>query len=123
MNYPLNLSFKLLALASQIYITDAAGSTLGYAKQKMFKLKEDVRIFADESQTIELYQIKADRLIDFSARYSFIDSRTGRLIGSIKRRGMRSLWSAHYEIFDGENVAMTITEENAMIKIIDALVG
>lgn len=123
MNYPIDFTFKLLALASQIYIRDARGDLLGYAKQKMFKLKEDVRIFADENQTQELYQIKADRVIDFSARYNFIDSRTGQSIGSIKRRGMRSLWKASYEIFDGERVVMEIKEENAMIKVFDALVG
>ncbi len=123
MNYPLKLSFKLLALASQIYVTDASGNTVGYAKQKLLKLKEDVRIFSDTAQTEELYQIKADRLIDFSARYSFFDSRTGQLLGAVKRRGMRSIWSAHYEIFDNDQIVMEIKEENAWIKVFDALVG
>ena len=123
MNYPLKLSFKLLALASQIYVTDASGKTVGYAKQKLLKLKEDVRIFSDTSQTEEIYQIKADRLIDFSARYSFSDSRTGRFLGAVKRRGMRSIWSAHYEIFDNDQIVMEIKEENAWIKVFDALVG
>jgi hypothetical protein len=59
MNYPLDLSFKLLALASQIYIRDANGNLFGYVKQKLFKLKEDINIFADESQTRQLYNIKA----------------------------------------------------------------
>lgn len=123
MNYPLNLSFKLLALASQVSVTDAHGNPLGYAKQKLLKLKEDVRIFSDASQNVELYQIKADRVIDFSARYNFFDSRTGHALGALKRRGMRSLWSAHYEIFDGDQIVMEIKEENAWIKVADALVG
>lgn len=123
MNYPISLTFKLLALASQIYIRDASGNLLGYAKQKLLKLKEDVRIFADEAQTQELYQIKADRVIDWSARYNFIDSRTGQTLGSIKRRGMRSLWKAQYEIYDGDAVVMEIKEENAWIKIVDGLIG
>ncbi len=69
MNYPIELSFKLLALASQIYIRDGGGNLIGYCKQKMFKLKEDINIFADEGQTHLLYNIKADRVIDFSAKY------------------------------------------------------
>lgn len=123
MNFPINLSFKLIALGSRIYVTDAAGATLGYAKAKKFKLKEDVRVFSDDTQTTELYQIKADRMLDFSARYNFYDSRTGQTLGAIKRLGMRSLWRAHYEILDGEHVAMEIREESAMIKIVDALAG
>lgn len=123
MNYPLDLSFKLLAIASQIYIRDANGSLIGYVKQKLFKLKEDINIFTDESQTQLLYNIKADRVIDFSARYNFIDS-GGRELGSIKRRGMRSLWRANYEIFDAAgNQVMKINEENGWIKVVDALIG
>ena len=44
MNYPLNLSFKLLALASQIYVRDANGNLIGYVKQKLLKLKEDINV-------------------------------------------------------------------------------
>lgn len=123
MNYPLELSFKLLAIASQIYIRDANGQLLGYVKQKLFKLKEDINIFADESQTQHLYNIKADRVIDFSAKYNFTDA-AGNQLGSIKRQGMRSIWRANYEIHDQtSNGVMKINEENGWIKVVDSLVG
>jgi hypothetical protein len=51
MNYPLDLSFKLLALASQIYVRDSQGNLVFYVKQKMFKLKEAITVFGDEAQT------------------------------------------------------------------------
>jgi uncharacterized protein YxjI len=123
MNYPLSLSFKLLALASQIYIRDANGNLLGYVKQKMFKLKEDINIFADEKQTQLLFNIKADKMIDWSANYSFTDAR-GNYLGSIKRQGMRSIWKASYDIFDARgSQVMKIHEENGWIKVADALFG
>jgi uncharacterized protein YxjI len=123
MNYPITLSFKLLALASQIYIRDANGNLLGYVKQKLLKLKEDINVFADERQTQHLFNIKADRVLDFSARYNFTDSR-GAFLGSIKRQGMRSIWKARYEISDaGGNPVMQIQEENGWIKVGDALFG
>jgi uncharacterized protein YxjI len=123
MNYPIDLSFKLLALASQIYVRDASGAMLGYVKQKLLKLKEDINVFADESQTRVLYNIKADRVLDFSARYTFRDA-SGNVIGAVRRKGMRSLWKATYEIEDGHsNQSMTIHEENAWIKVFDALAG
>lgn len=124
MQYPITLSFKLLALASQISILDANGQLLGYAKQKLLKLKEDIRIFSDQSQTTELYSVKADRVIDFSARYNFFESPTGNLLGSIRRRGMRSLWRVHYEIFDSsDRMILQIKEEKGWVKVVDALVG
>ncbi|MBA3692398.1 MAG: hypothetical protein H0W77_03000 [Acidobacteria bacterium] len=123
MNYPIELTFKLLALASQIYIRDANGNLIGYVKQKLFKLKEDINVFADESQTKLLFNIKADRIIDISARYNFTSS-SGQFIGSIKRQGMRSIWKAHYEISDANNQqVLQISEENAWTKVFDALVG
>lgn len=123
MNFPVDLTFKLLALASQIYVRDANGNLLGYVKQKLLKLKEDINVFADESQTTVLYNIKADRVIDFSARYTFRDG-MGNVIGSIKRKGMRSIWKANYEISDGaDNHIMNINEENGWVKVVDSLVG
>lgn len=123
MNYPIELSFKLLALASQIYIRDSSGQLTGYVKQKLFKLKEDINIFADEAQTRLLYNIKADRVLDFSANYAFTDA-SGRFLGSIKRQGMRSLWKANYDIFDSASTpVMKINEENGWVKVIDAFAG
>lgn len=123
MNYPLNLSFKLLALASQIYVRDANGNLIGYVKQKLLKLKEDINVFADEGQTQHLFNIKADRIIDFSAKYNFT-SASGQPLGSISRKGMRSIFKAHYLIFDENGTqTMEIHEENGWIKVVDALLG
>jgi uncharacterized protein YxjI len=123
MNFPVDLTFKHFALASQIYVRDTSGNLLGYVKQKLFKLKEDINVFADESQTTVIYNIKADRVIDFSARYTFRDG-TDNVVGSIKRQGMRSIWKANYEVADAnDRHIMTIHEENGWIKVVDALVG
>ena len=51
MDYPLQLSFKLLALAPQIYVRDRAGQLRMYVKQKLLKLKEQVTVFAARSDT------------------------------------------------------------------------
>ncbi len=123
MKYPIDLSFKILALASQIYIREADGRLIGYVRQKLLKLKEDVNVYADENQTQIRFNIKADRVLDFSARYNFTDG-GGNLLGSIKRQGMRSLWKARYDIFDaGERQVFQINEEKGWVKVIDALAG
>ncbi|MFN6565652.1 hypothetical protein [Dendronalium sp. ChiSLP03b] len=120
MQYPLELTFKFWALAPQMSIVDAQGSLVFYVKQKLFKLKEAITIFADAEQTRPLYYIKADRIIDFSARYDFSDS-NGTYIGSVKRRGLKSLWRARYDIFDGDTTTLNIQEKNPWVKIADAL--
>jgi hypothetical protein len=73
MQFPLTLEFKKVALSPQISVLDASGNLIFYVKQKLFKLKEAITIFADREQTQPLYSINADRVIDFSARYRFKD--------------------------------------------------
>jgi len=122
--YPLTLSFKILALASQATVTDANGRTVLYTRQKILKFKEHVEIWTDTSQATRLADIKANKVIDWSARYFFTDS-AGGPIGSVGRRGWRSLWKAHYEAFNpGDNVPdFSIQEENAWTKVLDGLLG
>lgn len=120
MQYPLELTFKFWALAPQISVVDSQGNLAFYVKQKLFKLKEAITIFADSDRTLPLYSIKADRIIDFSARYDFSDS-NGSYLGAVKRRGLKSLWRARYDIFDGDVTNLNIQEQNPWVKIADAL--
>jgi hypothetical protein len=114
------MNFKILAIAPQIFVRDATGAEIMYVKQKLFKLKEAINIFSDQSQTNQLYSIKADRIIDFSARYNFSNSQNLN-IGAVKRKGMRSLWKASYDILEGDMVKFQIQEENAFVKLMDGL--
>ncbi len=122
--YPLTLSFKVLALASQATVTDATGRTVLYTKQKMFKFREHVEIWTDKSQGTRLAEIKANKMIDWSARYFSTDSDGGE-IGSVGRRGWRSICKAHYETFNpGDNTPdFSIHEENAWTKVADSFLS
>ena len=122
MNFPLRLTFKLLAVAPQITVTEASGSLLLLVRQKAFKLKESVKVFADEQQSRLLATIEADRVIDWSASYH-IRSADGRDLGVVRREGMRSLWRAHYELVAGDGRVMTLREENPWTKLADGIFG
>ncbi len=123
MDYPLQMRFKILALAPQIHVTDAANKTVCYVQQKMFRLKENVSVFRDESKQALLCEIKADRMIDWSACYHFIDA-SGVAFGGVRRKGMRSIWKAHYQLLDeSDQHYAAIQEENPLAKVGDALLG
>ena len=123
MNYPLTLTFKFWTLGQQVQVLDSLGNIVCHVKQKAFKLKEDVLVFADEGQTQQVCRIQADRVLDFSANYT-ITLPDGRTIGKVKREGMKSLWKSSYQMLDANgNQVGLIHEENPWIKIADALVG
>ncbi|HEX8292629.1 MAG TPA: hypothetical protein VF570_12785 [Pyrinomonadaceae bacterium] len=122
MNFPLDLSFKIVAISPQVTARDASGNVVLYTKQKAFKLKEAVTVFADVEQTRPLYTINADRVLDFNAKYNIADA-SGRRLGAVARKGRKSLWRAEYEVLDGGGPPMTIREENGWVKVGDALFG
>ena len=122
MQYPLNLSFKLLTFGQRIVASDADGNVLMFIKQKMFKLKEKVEIYNDEKQSQLIFRIEADRMLDFSANYSFTDAE-GNPWGSVRRKGMRSLWAAHYQVMQEGQVDMEIREEGPMKKVLESILG
>jgi hypothetical protein len=124
LQYPLTLSFKILALASQATVTDAAGRTVLYTRQKLLKFREHVEIWTDNTQGTRLADIKANKIIDWSARYTATDA-TGSELGNVGRRGWRSMWRAHYEVFNpgDQTPDFSIREENPGAKILDSLLG
>jgi uncharacterized protein YxjI len=121
--YPLTLTFKFLTISSYIRVVDATGQLVGYVKQRAFRLREDVTIFADEGQTQPLFHIKADRIIDIGATYS-IRTADGRPLGAVRQRGMRTLWRATYDILDESGSAVGLVhEKDVWTKVIDGLIG
>ena len=122
MNYPLTLTFKVIALAPQLAVTDADGKLVFYVRQKLLKLREAVTVYADREQKRPVTEIKADRILDFNAVYGFEDTQ-GRRFGAVRRAGMRSLWKAHYEVLRGDSPVLTIREDSAFVRFMDGVIG
>ena len=123
LKYPLTFTFNIATLANDFTATDASGRVVAYVRQKMFKLKEDIQIYSDESRSRVNYHIRADRWLDWSAAYAFYDE-TGREFGKVARKGWRSLWKAEYEIVDAHDQGQyKVQEENGWVKVLDGLVG
>lgn len=124
LNYPLDFKFKITTLSSDFNITDRNGNYVAYVRQKMFRLKEDVVIFSDETRRKELFRIKADRWLDFNASYSITNQFDGQNYGRLARKGMRSFWKATYDVMDRNGQSkFQISEDNAWIKFLDGFVS
>jgi uncharacterized protein YxjI len=122
MNFPLLARFKLMTIGNQISVEDHSGSVVYFARQKAFKLKEAVTVFADEAETRPVFTIAADRVLDISARYT-IAAAGGGEAAVLQREGMKSIWRTSYTIDAGANGKFTIREENPWSKLADGLFG
>src|SRR5690606_29141407 len=82
---------KIFTIAgAKFHIYDGADNLIGFSKQKAFKLKEDIRVYRDESMQQEFLAIKARSVIDFSAAYDVVEPNSGRRLGVFKRAGLTS---------------------------------
>ncbi|MDF1751561.1 MAG: hypothetical protein P1U89_02180 [Verrucomicrobiales bacterium] len=122
MKFPLQLTFPIISVAQQFTVTDADENTVCYVRQKILKIREAIEVFTDKKRTTKICDIKADRIIDFSATYQFFDT-DGKVFGAVARKGMRSIFKAHYEIFENDKADMIINEENPFVKMIDGFIG
>lgn len=121
--YPYDFTFKITTFHNDFTVKDATGNTKAYVKQKLFKLKEHVKVFTDESEKEISYEIKADKWLDFNTAYSFLKP-DGTSIGRIVRKGWKSIWKAHYELFDERDQQdLIIHEKNPWTKVFDSLLG
>src|SRR5690606_11714404 len=107
-------------LAQQLAVHDANDQLMMYVKQKAFKLKETITVFADREQTRPLYHIKADRVIDIGATYTISDA-AGNYMGAVRQHGMRSLWRSRYDIVRGDQVVFTAREQNPWSKVANSI--
>ena len=121
LSYPLDLGFKIVTIGTRIRVTDATGRQVAYVRKKKFKLKEDVGVYEDENQSRLRFRMKADRMLDFSARYA-ISGPDGHPIGTVGRQGVRSMWSSSYALTgaSGRETGI-IREENPWVKVLDGL--
>ncbi|MCK4443365.1 MAG: hypothetical protein KAW09_02400, partial [Thermoplasmata archaeon] len=83
---------KVLTVWNKYWIEDQRGKMLGFAKQKMFRLKEDIRIFTDEKMKQELFKIKQQQILDVWATFAIVDSQTNTTLGFIKRKALASMF-------------------------------
>jgi hypothetical protein len=106
----------LTVVGGKFEIFDPAGNVALFSKQAAFKLKEDIRLFTDESMTTELLSIKARTILDFSAAYDVVDTATGHKVGALKRKGWKSMFRDQWIIMDVyDNEIGSIQEENAFL--------
>lgn len=116
------LKRQFFALTGKFRYYDPAGQLVLFSEQKMFKLREDIRVFADEGKSQEVLQIKARQIIDFSAAYDVIDSATGQKVGTLRRKGFKSMLRDEWEVLDvNDQVIGLLFEDNMGLALLRRL--
>ncbi len=108
------LKRQVLALTGKFRLYTPNGQLVLYSQQKMFRLREDIRVYSDESMSRELLHIQARQIIDFAAAYDVIDPQYQTKIGVLRRKGFRSLVRDAWEILDAQDQPLGVVQEDSM---------
>ena len=107
---------------SYFRVFNAKEELIAYSQKAGFKLREDMRIYTDESMSEELVRISTGQIIDFGASYQVHDSKTGELLGSMKRSGFKSMARDHWTLMgpDGQ-VIYELQEDSLLLALVRRL--
>jgi uncharacterized protein YxjI len=94
-----------------------AGQPVAFARQKRMALREDIRFFADENETQEVFRIKARSVIDVGGRYDVRDA-GGEPIGVLEHHFGKSLLRTTWRIRSPADEELAVAQEkNQMLAI------
>lgn len=109
-----HLKRQILALTGIVRIYNPQGEMLLYSRQRMFRLKEDIRVYRDEEMSQEILQIRARQVLDFSAAYDVVDSLSGHKVGALRRRGWQSLARDEWQILSADDTPIGLIQEDTL---------
>ena len=108
------LKRQALAMTGKFRFYDPTGQLVMFSEQKMFKLREDIRVYSDETKTQEVLSIKARQIVDFSAAYDVVDATTNENVGSLRRKGLKSILRDEWEALNPAGQVVGLLFEDSM---------
>jgi hypothetical protein len=106
---------KIFSWAPCFYINDQSGNALAFLRKKVFTWKDEIRVFTDEGQSLELLHIKARKIIDWGTAFDVTDSINNRKIGALKRRGWKSIVRKEWILMDAFDQEIGMVKEDSML--------
>ncbi len=97
------LKRQAIALTGKFRFYDPAGRLVLFSEQKMFRLREDIRVYDSEDKSREVLSIKARQIMDFSAAYDVVDTELNQKVGVLRRKGLRSILRDEWEVLDADD--------------------
>lgn len=105
---------QLIRPIVNLYRITAGGQPVAFVRQQRLKIKEDIRFFADEGETEELFRIKARAVLEFSGRYD-VTTPAGEKIGVLGKVFGKSLLRSTWSVMDANEQELAIAKERSQL--------
>jgi uncharacterized protein YxjI len=87
------------------------GRLLAYIKHPIFKLRDEFTIYADREQQSPILFVKVRKLITLNHCYDVFDPATQKRLGSLRKRGMKSIVRDTFDVLDENEAEVGLLEE------------
>ncbi len=109
-NYTIKRNFwSVFERVFRVFTPD--GQMMMYVKHPLFKLREEFQVTRDEAQTQPVMRIKSRQAIAINFTYDVIEAGTEVLLGSVQKRGLKSIVRDKFMILDGSGAEIGYMEE------------
>ena len=104
----------LKIFGNKFWFKDTENRTHGFCEQKRFKIKEDIRIYSDETKSHEWLKIKQRQVIDAWGGFDIVDSQSSELIGTVRRKYWASILRTRWHLLDAQGMEIGVLMEDSM---------
>jgi hypothetical protein len=116
---------QLIRPMVNLYRISSAGGPVAFVRQKRMAIKEDIRFFAREDESEELFRIKARSMMEFGGRYD-VTASDGARIGVLGKVFGKSLLRSTWSIMDADEQELAVAKERSQFwaiarRVIDAV--
>jgi uncharacterized protein YxjI len=104
---------QLIRPVANLYRISANGQPVAFVRQKKLAIKEDIRFFADENESRELFRIKARSLMEFGGRYDVTTSE-GEKVGVLEKVFGKSLLRSTWRVHNALDAEVAVAQERSI---------
>ena len=106
---------QVIALDGKFSVYNQNGMLTLYSRQKMFRLKEGIRVYTDESCTQVLLDIQARHISGFSAAYEVTDRMENKQIGVLLKKGLTCYIRDELQLLDEQERYFAILSKDCNV--------
>jgi uncharacterized protein YxjI len=87
------------------------GQLIMLVKHPIFRFREEFTVYADEAQSRPLLHIKSRQVIAINFAFEVTDVENGQVLGSVQKRGLRSIVRDKFIVRDADGQEIGFVEE------------
>jgi hypothetical protein len=102
--------WSFLGRRFQVYAPD--GRMVLFVRHPLLKLREEFTVFTDETERVPVLRIRARQIIGIDIANDVFDAVTGERVGTIKKRGLKSILRDTWDVLDASDQPAGLVQED-----------